>query len=131
MHASGAAAGEEKGTAGLLVHAPRAARVQRGEGGDLQCPCGAPIQDSEHLVLERPQYMAQRDRIMQSVHDAAHGDSDLASLIGGHSKASVLAASLGAPLEGPWRQIPDDMGPYSTLVGLAGPLWAEGFSELF
>ena len=38
-------------------------------------------------------------------------------------------ASLGAPLQGPWQQRSEDLGPYGTLVGLAGPIWSKEFDE--
>ena len=79
---------------------------------------------------ECPAYAASRARVMQTLHGAARKDSDLRRLMSGHDEASVLAASLGAPLTGAWRQDPLDMGPYSTMVGLAGPVWAAEFSEL-
>ena len=80
-------------------------------------------------VVLCPATQAHRDAVVQSVHNAASLDSDLASLIQGHTDVSILLASLGAPLQGPWQQRSEGLGPYGTLVGLAGPIWSKEFDE--
>ena len=94
----------------------------------MACPCGAPIQDQHHVVLECPTYGPARAAVLDTIKAHAASDSQLASLINGHSELSILLASLGAPLPGPWKLLV--CGPYSTLVGLAGPIWSKGLHSL-
>ena len=93
-------------------------------GGDLSCECGAPVQDPYHRVMECPHTLPVRKAVLAKVKDAGLRDSHLKSLTRGHSDLSVLQASLGGTLSGPWKRV--GTGPYNTLVTLAGPLWAKG-----
>ena len=104
--------------------APRA-----GAPPSLQCACGAQVEDPYHVVMECPHTRPVRTAVLDSVRAHAVTDSQLSSLIAGQEDLSVLHASLGASLPGPWKQV--STGPYSTLVGLAGPIWSKGLTCLF
>lgn len=88
----------------------------------LACTCGHPTQDPYHVVLECPHTQPARAAVMDSARVASQSDSQLNSLILNQSEVSVLKASLGASIPGPWRRT--GSGPYNTLVGLAGPIWS-------
>lgn len=95
---------------------------------DLACPCGGGVQDPYHVVMECPHTAPTRKAVIDTVQSHAMSDSLLSSLIAGQSEESVLKATLGAPLCGPWKNL--GVGPYNTLVDLASPVWAKRLSHL-
>ena len=111
---------------GQLTCATRIA--QWSASADLSCGCGAEVQDPYRLVMECPLTNPARTAVLDRIRSHAVSDSLLSSLVYGQDAQSILCASLGAPLPGPWKRL--SAGPYNTLVGLAGPMWAKGFSDL-
>ena len=89
---------------------------------------GAEVQDPHHVVLSCPHTALARMAVTDCVKSHAMNDSLLSSLTSGQDAQSILLASLGASLPGPWKRL--GAGPYNTLVGLAAPMWAKGFSHL-
>ena len=85
------------------------------------------VQSPHHVALECPLTAPVRKAVADAAHAASLTDPLLKSLLHGHDEQSIALASLGAPLAGPWKKL--GTGPYSTLVGLAGPLWAKGLAS--
>ena len=113
---------------GQLDCATRRAQWSAAAGQDLTCSCGAEVQDPYHVVLSCPHTALARMAVTDCVKSHAMKDSLLSSLTSGQDAQSILLASLGASLPGPWKRL--GAGPYNTLVGLAAPMWAKGFSHL-
>ena len=86
----------------------------------LSCRCEGGIEDPLHVVMECPYTAQARAAIVDSARSHADKDPSLRSLIAGQPDEMVLQASLGGPIQGPWKWL--GAGPYNTLVGLAAPL---------
>ena len=80
-----------------------------------------------HVAMECPHTLPVREAILAKAKDTGLKDSRLRSLLMGHPESSILKASLGASLNGPWKRV--GTGPYNTLVTLAGPIWAKGLKS--
>ena len=91
------------------------------------CPCGAQVQDSEHLLLECPRTQHRRQAILDKIRGKASKDPALSTLIQGHSMRSVLLATLGAKPPGLWDA--HDGQAHRTVMDLAAPMWAREFDE--
>ena len=87
-----------------------------------------PLGGIRHVVLSCSHTSLARMAVTDCVKSHAMKDPLLSSLTSGQDAQSIRLASLGASLPGPWKQL--GAGPCNTLVGLAAPMWAKGFSHL-
>jgi hypothetical protein len=94
----------------------------------VQCSCaGAPVQDSEHLLLECPSTQHHRQAILDSLGVRASQNSELKAFIEGYPMRSVLLSTLGAPPPGPWDAF--DGHTHRAVMDLAAPMWAREFAD--
>ena len=93
----------------------------------VQCPCGVPVQDSEHLLLECPSTQQNRQAILDAIGVRASQDPALKAFIAKHPTRSVLLSTLGAAPPGPWDAF--DGHTHRAVMDLAAPMWAREFDE--
>jgi hypothetical protein len=111
---------------GSIFSIPRARKWQPRHS--VQCSCaGAPVQDSEHLLLECPSTQHHRQAILDSLGVRASQNSELKAFIEGYPMRSVLLSTMGAPPPGPWDAF--DGHTHRAVMDLAAPMWAREFAD--
>jgi exonuclease III len=97
-------------------------------GTSLACPCGAPVQDAQHLLLECPTTAQSRSALYDTVRTAADKDPALGRFLAtSPNQDSVLLATLGSMIPG--EPTPSEGRLSKALVALAAPKWAQYYED--